>query len=227
MTLTEYPDLIQGSDEWLAARCGILTASVVGQLITPKTIKVAANVATRALTAGLVADRINGWTEDHFSSYDMNLGHEIEPLARDLYSRHYGTAVTEVGFMSFRDRTGREIGYSPDGLVGDDGLIEIKKHKPKIHLAAVCSGVVPSEHIGQIQCGLYVSGREWCDYLSYSPGMHLWVKRVLPDPEWFAAIIEAVDMFENAATQMVGAYLAGVDGLPATERITYDAEMTF
>jgi hypothetical protein len=84
MTLIEYPDLIQGSDEWVAARRGIVTASVVGQLITTKTIKPASNEASRALTRHLVAERITGWTEPTWISADMERGNRDEPIARDL-----------------------------------------------------------------------------------------------------------------------------------------------
>lgn len=223
MSLHIYDDLVQGSEEWLAARRGIVTASVVGQLITPKTIKPAANDVSRALTMTLVAERITGWTEPVYVSDDMMRGTLDEPIARDLYSRHYAP-VTEVGFM-VRDDWGYPIGYSPDGLVGDDGLIEIKSRKPKKHLATILADEVPTENVAQIQCGLLVSGREWCDYVSFCGGMPLYVKRVYPDLAWHMAIKNAVHTFEQTAAQMVADYVTAVDGLPTTERQTYDFEM--
>ena len=112
MTLTVHTDLIQGSDEWLAARRGIVTASVVGQLITAKTIRPAANDYSRALTMTLVAERITGWTESTFMSSAMMRGVMDEPIARDAYERHTGQQVTEVGFMT-REEDGWTLGYSP------------------------------------------------------------------------------------------------------------------
>ena len=179
MSLHEHADLIQGSDEWLAARRGIVTASVVGQLITPKTIKPASNDTSRALTTLLVAERITGWTDPVYVSDDMLRGTMDEPVARDIYARHFAP-VTELGFMT-RDDWGWSIGYSPDGLVGDDGLIEVKSRRAKKHVATVLADQVPLENMAQIQAGLLVSGRAWCDYISYCGGMPMWIKRVHPD----------------------------------------------
>lgn len=223
MTLHVYTDLVQGSDEWLEARRGIVTASVVGQLITPKTIKPASSDRSRALTAQLVAERITGWCEDTYVSHDMLRGSLDEPVARDLYVEHYAP-VTEVGLL-VRDDWGWRLGYSPDGLVGDDGQIEIKSRRPKEHLRTILADEVPAENMAQIQCGLLVSGRQWCDYVSYCGGMPMWVKRVVPDPRWHEAILAAVAQFEQAAAEMVARYEAAVAGLPATERSTYDMDV--
>ncbi len=225
MSLEVFNELEQGTDEWLAARCGIVTASVVGQLITPKTIKPATNDYSRGLTMTLAAERITGHVEPIHMNADMERGTLDEPFARDLYSDHFAPAV-EVGFM-VRDDYGFRLGYSPDGLVGDDGLIEIKSRRQKKHLATILADEVPLENMAQIQCGLLVSGRDWLVYVSYSGGMPLYVKRVLPDPRWFAAIIEAVADFEKSADEMVGRYLASTANLPTTERIDHFAEMRF
>ena len=226
MALHVLPDLIQGSDEWLDQRRGIVTASVVGQLITPKTIKPAANDTSRALTALLAAERITGWTDPVYVSDDMLRGTLDEPVARAIYAEKViaPIPVTEVGFM-VRDDWGFPIGYSPDGLVGDDGLIEVKSRRQKKHLADIVADQVPLENLAQIQCGLLVSGRQWCDYVSFCGGMPLWVKRVYPDERWFEAIVAAVTAFEETAAQMVATYQAAVEGLPATERTTLQ-EMT-
>lgn len=218
MTLRIFPDVEQRSDEWFEQRRGMVTASAVGQLVTAKTIRPANNDYSRALTTLLAAERITGHTDPTFISADMWRGIEDEPRARDLYSEHYAP-VTEVGFMAREFPGGFHIGYSPDGLVGDDGLIEVKSRRQKKHLATILADQVPLENMAQIQCGLLVSGRDWCDYLSYSGGMPLWRKRVLPDPSWFTAIVEAVELFEKTAEQMISDYLGRVTGLPMTERI--------
>ena len=216
MTLIELPDLIQGTDEWLDQRRGIVTAAVVGKLLT-STRKVASNDTSRAVVATLVAERITGWTDPVYVSDDMLRGTEDEPRAVDVYAEHYAP-VASTGFM-VRDDWGFRIGYSPDGLVGIEGLIEVKSRRAKKQLQTILEDAVPAENMAQIQCGLLVSGRAWCDYVSYCGGMPLYVKRVEPDPEWFDVIVAAVDMFEENAERMVADYEAATANLPATERI--------
>jgi len=218
MTLTEYPELEQGSEEWLTARLGIVTASVVGRLITPKTIKPCDNPDSRAVTAQLVAERITGWSDPTYVNADMQRGNDCEPIARDLYSRDHATA-TELGFMVRQFDSGTRLGFSPDGLVGDDGLIEIKAPRAKAHLLTVLSDEVPIHHLPQIQAGLLVSDREWCDFVSFYGGMGLFVKRVHRDERWTDAITEAVEGFEIAATEMVADYGHKSQALAPTERI--------
>jgi len=223
LALHIYADMIQRSEEWYAARCGIVTASTVGKLVTPKTVKVASNDDSRGLIDLLAAERVTGHVEEMWTSADMWRGIEAEPYARDLYSGHYAEAV-ECGFM-VRDFDGFKIGYSPDGLVGDDGLIEIKAPRQKTHLATINADAVPLQYMAQCQAGLLVSGRKWLDFVSYCGGMPLWVKRVLPDPKWQASILEAVEQAEKAIAEAVANYTQAVVGLPATERIDFNAEM--
>jgi hypothetical protein len=275
MTLQVFTELEQGTPEWLAARCGIITASVVGQLITkgspdaltvdcpkcqslpaeacistarkvPTPIKtihdermaaasdlppvygVANTDTSRAITATLVAERITGYVEMIHPSRDMERGTLSEPFAREIYSENYEPA-TEIGFMVRDIGGGRKIGYSPDGLVGDAGLIEIKSPRQKKHLSTILADEVPAEHMAQIQCGLLVSGREWLDFVSYNGGMPLWRKRVLPDENWHNAIREAVVAFEDNAARMIDNYKTATANLPATERIDLfgEIEITF
>jgi hypothetical protein len=219
MSLIELPDLEQGSEAWHDQRRGMVTASVVGQLLTA-TGKVANNDTSRGLTALLVAERITGYTEPTWVNDDMLRGQLDEPIARDLYADNfaYGDGpVTEVGFM-VRDDWGWCLGYSPDGLVGDHGLIEVKSRRQKKHLQTILADEVPPENMAQLQAGLLVSGREWIDYVSFCGGMPLWVKRVRPDPKWAEAIVDAVDAFEDTAAEMQKNYDLATRGLPATER---------
>ena len=223
MTLIVLPSLLQGSDEWLEQRRGMVTASVVGQLITPKTVKPADNDYSRALTALLVAERITGWTDPVYVSDDMLRGHEDEPRAIEKYEDWRGVTVDSLGFM-IREFVANtitfRIGYSPDGLVGDDGLVEVKAPRAKTHLRTILSDEVPLQHMAQLQCGLLVSGRQWIDFISYCGGMPMFVKRVEPDERWFEAITEAVAKFEETAERMVADFRALTAGLPATERAT-------
>lgn len=217
-----YENLEQGSDEWLAHRCGIITASVIGQLITSKTIKPAQNDYSRALTTSLVAERITGRVEPIHVNDAMMRGNLDEPYARDAYATHTGAKVTEVGFM-VREHNGARVGYSPDGLVNADGLIEIKSRAPKKQLATILEDQVPAENLAQIQTGLWVSGRDWCDYVSYAGGMPLYIRRVTPDFRWFEAIAQTVNQFEASVKQMIATYETRVKGLLLTERINHFA----
>jgi hypothetical protein len=183
----------------------------------PAVIATADNDTSANLTRLLTAERITGHTDPTFISDDMWRGIDDEPHAVDVYSEHHAP-VAASGFM-VRDDWGFSIGYSPDGLVGNDGLVEVKSRRQKIHLQHVLADEVPAAVMPQLQCALLVSGREWCDYISYSGGMALWTKRVTPDEQWFRAIVGAVAAFEKAAEEMADLYLKAVDGLPMTERI--------
>jgi hypothetical protein len=218
MTLTILESLEQGTEEWADQRRGMVTASVVGKLVTARTLKPADNDESRGLTALLVAERITGWTDPTYMNDDMWRGVTEEPRARDWYGEQFAMPVCEVGFMIL-ERDGWTLGYSPDGLVGTNGLIEVKAPRAKAHLRTILSGEVPGHYMAQLQAGLLVSGREWIDYLSWCGGMPPFVKRVLPDPKWHEAIVAAVEKFEQTAEAMTADFRALTHGLPATERV--------
>lgn len=217
MTLTQHPDLVQGTPEWRDARCGMVTASVVAKLLTP-TLKVADNDTSRGVVATLVTERLTGHGSDDVPvSSDIWRGIHSEPYARGAYSEHHGH-VREMGFMS-RDDWGFQIGYSPDGLVGDDGLVEIKCPRARNHLLTVLRDEVPTQHMAQLQTALLVSGRSWVDFVSFFGGMPLYRRRVEPDTAWHDAIVAAVTAFEAQAEEMSAAYTEASAGLPPTEPI--------
>ena len=270
MTLHIFEEVEQGSETWFAHRRGIVTASVVGKLITvgppaaqsvacptcnaasnspcisrgrkepapikslhearftaasnrPPVYEVADNETSRGLTFTLIAERIAGWTEDTRITWDMYRGIETEPYARDFYSDHYAP-VDVVGFMR-RDEPGWSLGYSPDGLVGDDGLVEFKAPRAKTHLSNILADEVPAHYVPQCQAGLFVTGRKWCDFVSFVGGLPPFVKRVYPDPEWFAVIEAACRTFEQRAAEVIADYSQKVDGLPVADRIPTDMEI--
>lgn len=214
-------DVEQRSDDWYAARLGIVTASAVGQLVTP-TLRIANNDVHRGYLRSLAAERITGRVEPTRQTQDMLRGILDEPLARDHYSEHRAP-VAECGLM-VRDDDGVRLGYSPDGLVGDDGLIEIKSRAPKKHLATILDDEVPAENMAQIQAGLYVSGRDWCDYISWCGGMPMWVVRVAPDEQWQAAIYAATQAAEHTIRGHIATYEQATTGLPPTEYTDHFAE---
>lgn len=222
MTLIEYPDVEQRSEEWHDLRRGMVTASTVAQLLTP-TLKVADNDTSRAVTAALVAERITGRTEPGFMSSDMIRGVLHEPIARGYYAEHYAP-VREVGFL-VNDDHGYEIGCSPDGLVGTDGMLEIKSPRARGHLQTILADAVPSCYMAQVQTALLVSGRAWLDFVSFHSGLPLYVKRVMPDEKWHKAIIAAVEAFERNAKQIVADYRKRAADMPATEYIPDDLEL--
>ena len=224
MTLTTYADLEQGSQEWLDARCGLLTASTIGKLITPSTLKVADNETSRGLTMTLAAERITRHVDFVYPTADMQRGTEDEPYARAVYAEHYAP-VEQVGFM-VRDFGDYKIGFSPDGLP-KNGLIEIKSRRPKEHLKTVLKGLPPLENMAQMMAGMVVSGRDYCDYISYSAGLPLWVKRVHLDDRWVTAIHAAAEAFEINVTNIVTNFTAATEGLPMTERRPEPEEIRF
>lgn len=221
--LTTHAKVEQRTDDWYALRCGLITASTIGKLLTPK-LAVADNDISRGIINTAAAERITGYVDPTFQSVDMARGVEDEPFAVAAYSEHHAP-VTDCGFMT-RTWDGGTLGYSPDGLVGNDGLIEVKSRRGKKQVETVLSGQVPAENVAQVQAGLFVSGRDWLDYTSYAGGLHLYVIRVEPDPVWFDAIRAAVEAFEARVLATVEDYLAAVDGLPMTERNDMEIEFS-
>ncbi|MCA3244999.1 MAG: YqaJ viral recombinase family protein [Azospirillum sp.] len=202
-----YRDLIQGTDEWMAARCGLLTASEMDRVLTP-TLKIANNAESRSHLWELLAQRITGYVEPHYISDDMMRGMDDESRARDLYAVRYAP-VEQVGFVT-NDRWGFTLGCSPDGLVGDDGLIECKSRRQKYQIQTLIENVgeqtAPQEYALQIQTSLLVTERKWCDFVSYSGGLPMATIRVKPDAAIQEAIIKAATAFEEKLAEKLATY---------------------
>ncbi len=215
-------DIEQGSDDWLALRRGVITASTIGKLITPKG-QPANNDTSRALLYQLLAERITGESEPSFYNDDMARGHLLEPLARGLYSTHY-SPVRECGFVTMEfDRT--VIGYSPDGIVGDDGLIEIKSPRQKTHLRSLLNDEVPSEYMPQVQAALAVTGRDWCDFISYAPGLPLFRKRCWREGALMTQLVAAAQAAEAQLTGLMAVYARAAARFPTTDPIQPEQEI--
>jgi hypothetical protein len=208
----------QGSEKWLDARRGLLCASEMKLIITP-TLKIASNDKERSHLWELLAQRVSGYTEPTYIGDNMLRGWEDEVEARRLYGKHYAP-VTEIGFVT-NDRWGFTLGYSPDGLVGDDGLIECKSRKQKFQIEAIATGEPQPEFMFQLQTGLLVTEREWIDFVSFSGGLPMAAIRVFPDDAIQGAIIEASAAFEKRLAEQLAKYtkaLASEARLIPTER---------
>lgn len=156
-----WHDIDQNSDEWLALRCGKITGSALGKIMANEGKAFGDPAKDYALQLAL--ERINGCpTEGGFSNAHTERGHEQEPIARMLYEDTYFADVTKGGFFDLGN-----IGCSPDGLVGDNGLIEIKSVIAKVHYANVKRGENDPAYKWQFIGNLMFTGREWIDFVSY------------------------------------------------------------
>ena len=227
MTIHYHRDLFQGSDAWLQARCGILTASEMKLILSPKTLKPAKNDKASAHLYELAAQRLTNYVEPHYISDDMLRGQADEIEARMLYAKHFA-AVEQVGFVT-RDDWGFTLGASPDGLVGNDGMIECKSRRQKFQVETIASQAVPEEYVLQIQTALLVTGRKFCDFVSYCGGLPMLVLRVHPDSHVQGAILSAAQAFEEQLAEVLSLYRMGSEGaarlIPTERRVEQEMHL--
>lgn len=173
--------MIQGSQEWLQLRAGRVTASRVADVIARTKSGYGASRAN--YMAELIAERLTGIPAPSFTNAAMQHGVEQEPHARRAYAELMGVEVVEVPFVEHPEIA--MFGCSPDGLVGDDGLVEIKAPNTATHLETLLTETVPGKYVTQMQVQMAVCGRAWCDFASFDPrlppSMQLFVKRVERD----------------------------------------------
>lgn len=173
--------VIQGTPEWHALRLGKVTASRVADVIAKTKSGYSTSRANYA--AQLVAERLTGTSSESFSNAAMQWGTEKEPEARTIYEFRTEALIEEVGFVPHP--TIPMTGASPDGLVGSDGLVEIKCPMTATHIDTFVSGAVPAKYLTQIQWQLCCTGRAWCDFVSYDPrlpeAMRMLIRRVPRD----------------------------------------------
>lgn len=203
-----HHDLEQGSDAWLEARLGILTASEVKNLFTKALAPAGGEMPVTHLYK-VAAERITRHIEPHFMSYAMERGHEDELSAIEVYSKNVAP-VKSCGFIT-NDKWGFNLGYSPDGLVGNDGLIECKSRDPHFQIRTIFDSIIngdtpPAEFMLQLQTGLMVSERQWIDFISYSEGLPMPVVRVFPDDLLQQSIIEVAQEFEEKLVALLKKY---------------------
>lgn len=171
--------MYQRSDEWFAERIGKITASGIKNL----SAKPQKGKALNAYLLQILAERITGTKAEPFTSMAMQWGIDNEPIAKQAYERQVFCTVVDCRF--YHHPTIAMSGASPDGLVGDDGLIEIKCPDTTTHLNTLLKGDIPSEHLPQIGWQLACTGRAWCDFVSFDPRLpselQLFIKRVHRD----------------------------------------------
>ncbi len=200
----------QGSQEWKAERCGCVTASRISDMLAKTRAGWGASRAN--YRAQLVAERLTGAPTEGFVNAAMLHGTETEPEARDAYSFYHGTGVVQTGFVPHP--TIAKSGASPDGLVGSDGLVEIKCPNSATHIETLLDGAVPGKYRLQIMWQMACTGRAWCDFASYDnrlpEDMRLFVRRIERCDETIAEIEREVRVFlaeiDETVNRLVTAY---------------------
>ncbi|EWH01914.1 lambda exonuclease family protein [Halomonas sp. BC04] len=184
--------LEQGTPEWHAARLGIVTMSELKTLLVKGKGPGGSGTGAISYMHQLIGERITGEPLEAFQgNAHTQRGHQLEPVARELYQEAAGLPrLEQVGII-----LNHGVGYSPDCLVDSNGLAEIKTKLPKYQIELLLDGELPQEHVAQCQGGLWVSEREWIDFVSYWPGMPLFVKRAYRDEGMIRTIAERVEAF--------------------------------
>lgn len=195
----------QGTPEWHAARLGIVTMSELKTLLVKGKGPGEFGAGAISYMHQLIGERITGEAADAFSgNAHTQRGHELEPVALELYREATGHSnLEQVGIV-----LNHGVGYSPDCLVGNVGLVEIKTKLPKHQIELLLADEIPSEHVAQCQGGLWVSEREWIDFVSYWPGMPLFVKRAYRDEAMIQTIAERVEAFHDEMEQRLALMMA-------------------
>ena len=182
--------MIQGSVEWLQARAGRVTASRVADLLART--KTGYGASRASYMAELVVERLTGRPAERFTNAAMERGTALEPVARQTYAFVHDVDVEETGLVMHSAIA--DFGASPDGIIGADGLLEIKCPGAAAHMETLLSGAPPAKYVTQMQAQMACTGRAWCDFVSFHPDfpaeMQMWVQRV-PRSDDFIAEMEA------------------------------------
>ena len=203
----------QGTEEWLQARCSLITASRIADVIA--TTKSGYAASRKNYLAELMVERMTGVPTDGFISPAMQWGTEHEPEARAVYEFETDTNVVEVGFIVHPKY--EYSGASPDGLVGDAGMVEIKCPNSATHIETLQSRSVPKRYFTQIQWGLECTGRRWCDYVSYDPRMKdsrlvMFCKRIELDESFLKGVRIEVEKAEAELRALVESMTSIAEG---------------
>jgi len=187
----------QGSDKWRQIRLGKVTASVFSNATAG-----GAGKTRTTLMRKLIAERLTDLPEESYSNSAMDWGTETEPLAREYYASINDCTVKEVGFVELS----ADVGASPDGLVGEDGLLEIKCPNSSTHIGYLLDNKMPSTYVKQVQGQMWVTGRLWTDFVSYDPRVSkrpYWSIRVERDEQVIAELEVKIDKFIDELKQVM------------------------
>lgn len=191
-----YYDIEQGTEEWFEVKDLKFSASNASTIL-------AEGAGLKTLIKDMLAEHYSsGNYEEYSNKYtnkDMERGKEFEDKARSIYCLEVGEEVEQVGFIEMNEH----VGCSPDGLVGEDGLIEIKNFSDKVYLELLLSDKIEKKYFNQMQMQMFVSGRKWCDFFVFNPNFkekRFYLKRVYPDAETFANLDSAL---KNATKQLL------------------------
>jgi len=193
----------QRSDEWFAARLGKVTASRVADVIA-KT-KTGPSASRENYATQLVLERLTNKQAESYTNAAMQWGTETEPMARQAYELKRGLFVNETGFVDHP--TIEMSGASPDGLVGTDGLIEVKCPNSATHMETMLTQKVPVKYIPQMMWQMACTGRNWCDFVSYDPrfpeNLQIFIERVTYDPTYVRMLELEITQFLDEVTKKV------------------------
>lgn len=187
----------QGTAEWLLARAGIPTASEFDTVMA-KGRGGGESKTRRTYMLKLIGERLTGEPAYSYTNDHMERGKVMEAEARDLYAMVADVEPVQVGFIRRGD-----AGASPDSLIGDNGMLEIKTKLAHLQLDVLLGDELPSEHKAQCQGQLWIAEREWVDFVSYWPGLPLFRKRVFRDEAYIARIKVEVDEFNNEMLELI------------------------
>ncbi len=186
----------QGADIWLDIKRGTVSASHFSEVLSKST-------GRKTYMMKLVAERLTGLTQNGYSNTIMERGIEVEPQARVYYEELNECKVVQVGFII---RDDNETGCSPDGLVGDDGLVEIKCPNTTTHIDTILKGKMQASYVPQVQGQMWVAERKWCDYISFDPRLEqhpFFCTRIFRDDSYIMVLEAAVNQFVKEMKEII------------------------
>lgn len=196
--MTVFDDIVQGTPDWLMVRLGVPTASNFDAILS-NGLKGLPSKTRLTYMYKLIGEKLTDEPSAVYGNAHMERGHALEPEARELYTMLTGNECQQVGFIA----RGNYCGASPDSLIGSDGMLEIKTKLPHLHIPVLLSGIVPAEHVAQLQGQLWVAEREWVDFASYWPGLRPFVLRVHRDEQFISALASAVSEFHEQMADII------------------------
>lgn len=193
--MSKYYTWPQGSAEWFNCKLGVISASHFSDVLAKGKGK-----TRRGYMSRLCGEILTGIHRETYCNADMRRGIEQEPKARKEYEFLTGNSVDQMGFI-----VNGKAGYSPDGLVGNYGLLEIKCVNPNIQVETLLRNDMPLAHKAQVQGGMLIAGCGYCDFVSYSPDMdrYMFIKRVYRDGPYVVKLQEAINLFYKELMEMV------------------------